>query len=236
MSAIDAAPSISAIVPIGPMDRLSGDLIALIKGAGWIREVIIVATRPADSGELDQLGILAPIKSYHWLVSSPGRALQQNSGASLASGDYLWFLHVDSRAIWDPLKLDSRMPSLDRQSAYFFDLGFYGKQMIKMRINEFGVWIRSHIFKMPFGDQALLVPRIAFQKVGGFDVSLAYGEDHILVWRLRQNGFAVRPIGAKILTSARKYDQRGWGRTTWLHLKLTYLQAWPEFWKWVWGK
>ncbi len=236
MSAFNGVTSISAIVPIGPGDQLSNDFVELLKGPSWLYEVLFVATRPANLLEQEFVSELSKSIKTQWLISRPGRAEQQNCGASVASGVFLWFLHIDSRAGWKPHQLDGFIARLSHGSAYFFDLGFYGKSVRRMRVNAFGVWLRSHIFKMPFGDQALLIPRAAFEKLGGFDQKLVYGEDHVLIWRLRQHGFAVRPIGARIMTSSRKYDQRGWGKTTWLHLRLTYLQAWPEFWKWMWGK
>ena len=47
---------------------------------------------------------------------------------------------------------------------------------------------------------------------------------------------AVLPVGAGLLTSARKYQEKGWGKTTLKHVMLTFQQATPEFFKLVGSK
>ena len=81
----------------------------------------------------------------------------------------------------------------------------------------------------PFGDQAFCMRRDDFWRAGGFDDRAPYGEDHLLVWQAGRVGIPVRSVGARIYTSARKYRDRGWARTTARHLWLTYKQAVPEW-------
>ena len=98
-----------------------------------------------------------------------------------------------------------------------------------MRLNSWGVWFRSHGFKMPFGDQGFCLPAKRFHELGGYDESLAYGEDHAFVWTARTAGMKMRSTGAAIETSARKYQQNGWCRTTLRHFVLTWKQALPRY-------
>jgi len=48
------------------------------------------------------------------------------------------------------------------------------------------------------------------------------------VWRARRAGLPLRAIDAALVTSARKYAERGWLRTTLRHWRLTADQAWRE--------
>jgi hypothetical protein len=86
---------------------------------------------------------------------------------------------------------------------------------------------------MPFGDQGLVLARSTMAALGGFDESAPYGEDHLLVWAAHRGGVPLRATGARLLTSARKYQERGWLQTTSAHVLLTYRQAWPELLKLV---
>ena len=97
-----------------------------------------------------------------------------------------------------------------------------------MRINEFGVWLRTRLFRLPFGDQGFLLSRANFVRLGGYDETLPSAEDHALIWRARRAGMAIRAIGATISTSARRYAEFGWGKTTCKHLRLTWRQ-WRAF-------
>ena len=97
-----------------------------------------------------------------------------------------------------------------------------------MRTNAMGANWRSRRLGLPFGDQGLVLPRLEFDRLDGFDPRLAHGEDHALVWRARRAGLPLREIDAAVITSARKYAERGWLRTTLRHLRLTADQAWRE--------
>lgn len=158
-----------------------------------------------------------------------GRAAQMNAGARIAVGAQLWFLHADSR-------LDEKtIPALLRRLGQYPDWLLYGELKFLdgatplMRLNEVGAFLRSRLLGMPFGDQGLCIRKKLFHDLGGYPENVLYGEDHVFVWRARQRAIALRPIEAPIYTSARKYRDRGWLKTTLRHVFLTYKQAWPEF-------
>ena len=107
----------------------------------------------------------------------------------------------------------------------YFDLRFLADGPALMAINSIGAWLRCRLFGLPFGDQGLLVARSLFDHVGGFDTEIPAGEDHALIWRARAAGARIRAVGAPLYTSARKYAQAGWWRTTLRHLIATLRQA-----------
>ena len=147
----------------------------------------------------------------------------------MASGDWLWFVHADSRLRADTLQalqgfLDQGNPALG-----WFTLAFRRDGTRCTVLNAAGANWRARWLGLPFGDQGLLLPRACFEALHGFDEQAAYGEDHLLVWAARRAGLPLQHIPAVLETSARKYARHGWLRTTWRHWRLTVVQAWPAW-------
>ena len=178
-----------------------------------------------------------PASPIQWLARSrlrqhaspPGRAAQQNRGAHAAHGRWLWFLHADSRLQPDTLPALWRFVERDDDALGYFDLAFDHDGPRLAAVNAWGANLRSRALKMPFGDQGLLLPARRFAALDGFDELARYGEDHLLVWTARRAGLPILGVGAPLQTSARKYARHGWLRTTWRHLRLTLIQAWPQW-------
>jgi len=164
----------------------------------------------------------------HWVRSSVGRAVQMNRGVSEACGSHLLFLHSDSRLSETGIAaLIQSLKSFPRALLYF-NLKFPDQSSVLMRLNQWGVYFRSHILGIPFGDQGLCIDRDLFMEIGGYDESAAYGEDHLLIWVARRKGVRLKCTGGAIETSARKYEQQGWLKITLQHLFLTVFQAVPQ--------
>lgn len=217
---------LAVVVPIGPGERawrmLLPDLVALPPTA----RIMFVAADEADMpspADCAAAGLAAEIVS---LTAPRGRASQLNAGARAAGRPFLWFLHADSR-------LDAAsLPALERtlierpEALGYFDLRFRQDGPMAMRLNALGVHVRSRWLGLPFGDQGFFLSAATFERLGGFDPTLVAGEDHALVWAARRAGVPLVPAGASISTSARKYAEGGWLRTTVRHVRLTAAQAW----------
>lgn len=164
-----------------------------------------------------------------WLRTSVGRAVQMNQGAAAARHSHLLFLHSDSRL--NETGIRQLILSLQSfpEALHYFNLKFQDQSFFLMLLNQWGVYFRSHVLGIPFGDQGLCLRRELFFQLGGFDESTPYGEDHLLVWKARRNGIRLKCTGAVIETSARKYQQQGWLKITWKHIWLTVRQAFPQF-------
>jgi GT2 family glycosyltransferase len=166
---------------------------------------------------------------YYLETGRDGRAPQLNAGAEKARGQYLWFLHADSK--FAPNTIAKFLHAIDKHpnSLLYFDLVFLPDAGRIMALNGWGARLRSRIFKVPFGDQGLCLEKTAFESLGGFPEKLSYGEDHIFVWKAKQAGITVQPVRAKIYTASRKYLKYGWARTTLMHQYQWLAQAWPEW-------
>ena len=227
MAIAAALARVTVVVPVGPGDALSPALRAQLGSLPMETQVVEVL---ADAGaeEVAEAQAIASslARGPRWQVitAARGRASQQNAGARVAKGEWLWFLHADCLLASDALAALAHF--IDTRSAPgYFELRFLDDGPRSTRLNVVGTWIRSHWFGLPFGDQGLLLPRALFEQVGGFDLELECGEDHQLVWRLRRAGVAMQPVGARLFTSARKYAERGWWATTRWHLAETWRQV-----------
>jgi rSAM/selenodomain-associated transferase 2 len=182
-----------------------------------VREVIVAATRE-DSESLARLR--AERQDIRWIDAPRGRARQMNAGAAVASGQWLIFLHADTRL---PDNWRDAIAAADddpRVSIGCFRFALDSSSPFA-RVIEFGVRLRVALFALPYGDQALFVRRDLFHEIGGY-ADIPIMEDVDLVQRLRKRGrlyCAVNPA----VTSARRWEQDGWIRRTAKHMRLITL-------------
>jgi len=217
---------ISVIIPLATDENAWQSLLADLAKLQDGTEILFVTSK---ENKTSHETILLPNKEVRWLKSKAGRANQMNAGAKAAKGEHLWFLHADSKFGRDTLSVLLRAIQNHPDSLLYFDLAFLNDASCLMCINSWGVRFRSRILKVPFGDQGFCIDKNLFKKLGGFPEGLAYGEDHVFVWKARQNGIAVQPVCATLYTSARKYKKHGWLKTTYLHQYLWIKQAWPQW-------
>ena len=221
-----AALSLSVIVPLAPAETEWRGLLQQLTALPAGSEVIVVRADdeswPAPDGWPTQL-------RYRQCHGEPGRARQQNLGARLASGHWLWFLHADSRLRPDSLRELQRFLAEGTDALGWFQLAFRTDGPRWTALNAAGANFRSRWFGLPFGDQGLVLPRHCFDALGGFNEAASYGEDHLLVWAARHADLPLRGIDALLETSARKYAQHGWLATTFKHWQRTAAQAWPAW-------
>jgi rSAM/selenodomain-associated transferase 2 len=141
-------------------------------------------------------------------IKSPrGRGKQMNEGASIARGDILLFLHVDTELPSDALRFIATAMLDKRYVAGAFDLGIKSKRFI-FRVIEFAASRRSRMTRIPFGDQAIFIRNTYFKAIGGYkDIPLM--EDIEIMQRIKKRGDKIVILRQKALTSSRRWEIEG---------------------------
>ena len=173
-----------------------------------------IETIVVDGGSDDRTATVARDLGAAVIESKPGRAKQMNTGARLATGDILLFLHADTIL---PHEFDHHVRDTLNQpdviaGAFRLGLDVHSRSLglLKRLVN----W-RSRRFQLPYGDQALFMSAETFFKAGAYpDVPIM--EDFMLVRRLRRLG-RIALTDAEAITSARRWQQHGVLRVTLIH-------------------
>lgn len=152
----------------------------------------------ADGGSTDRTREIAERESAIVIESPRGRGIQMNRGASIAKGDILLFLHADS-IIAD--RVDIKDYINNDYAGGFFRLRF-DDPSISIRLVESFANLRSMLFSLPYGDQAIFIKKEVFEKIGGFK-EYPFLEDMELIGRLRRFG-RLKPLPHKVIVSSRR--------------------------------
>jgi hypothetical protein len=148
-----------------------------------------------------------------------GRGVQLNRAARAAQGDWLWFVHADSapdpRTISAVQALVSDKGLTGNTSVLAYGrLAFDADGPSATRLNALGANWRSRWLRLPYGDQGLCLRRSDFLALGGFCTDLDRGEDLDFIVRARAAGLTFIQLAGCVQTSARRYRDRGWLRTS----------------------
>mgnify|MGYP002712989953 CR=1 FL=1 len=214
---------LSVIVPLAPDEVAWPALIEQLASLPPASEVILACT---EAHRIQRPPHWPAATGFRSVRCAIGRARQQNAAARCARGEWLWFLHADSRLSPDVLPTVQHFLDSGAEALAYFDLAYAGDGPRLAALNAWGANLRSRWLGLPFGDQGLLLPARRFAELGGYDESAACGEDHLLVWAARHGHLPLQRLAAPIRTSARKYARHGWLRTTLRNARLTAAQAW----------
>ncbi len=214
--------SLSVIIPLGPDEEETPGLLVQLSDLPGNCEVILVK---ACNKELERPSSWPASLAWREYTNSGGRARQMNLGARVARGEWLWFVHADSRLLAESLPALGLFVEQPHDVLGWFDLRFRNDGPRLCRLNAWGANLRSRWLGLPFGDQGLVIRRSRFDTLGGFDETLACGEDHHFVWQAHSQGLPVHRLCAPLATSARKYAEQGWMRVTLRHIYQTFYQA-----------
>ena len=163
-------------------------------------EIIIV-----DCGSEDRTLDIANIYGAKIYKSKEkNRGLQLDIGAKNSIGEWLIFLHADSRLPHDWLIKIKSVLKGDKNSIYYFKFKINDKKMI-YRVLEILVNFRSQYFKQPYGDQGLIIHKSNYLKNNGFR-KIPLMEDIDFLRRLK-NKKDLRQLNLPIFISSRKWER-----------------------------
>ena len=201
-------PTISIIIPV-------------LNEANYIKKVLLAISKNAGSNRTNARDYGATV-----INSKKGRAAQMNVGAAKATGEILYFLHVDSLP---PKHFDLAIFKALEES---HEVGCF-----EMRFNSDSAFLKFFAWCTKInhqicrgGDQSLFITNKLFHENNGFNENYIIYEDNEFIGRMyKLKSFKI--ISAAVTTSARRYEERGMVQLQWhfamIHLK-HYLGAKPQ--------
>lgn len=208
-------PLLSVIIPtIDEAANLPALLADLQAQQGVELEIIV-----ADGGSRDATCELATRHGATVVSGLSGRGRQMNAGVVAANGDWLLFLHADSRLSDSSLLCHAlvclaqgEVLSGHRRVAGHFPVQFCrnlaGHDLAFRFLEQKSLCNRPQTIN---GDQGCLLRREFFTQLGGFDETLPFLEDQKLAERIRIQGAWVTLPG-HLATSARRFEVEGFHR------------------------
>ena len=200
---------ISVIIPSLTLGASLDAAVARLRPAveASLVSAIIVAVDPKVVAD-------AKLRAHVLVVSSlTGRGAALAEGAAQATTPWLLFLHADTalqpgwigeaRAFIDA---QARSPDQHSAAAFRFKLDDTG---FSPRLLEALVRVRCQVFKLPYGDQGLLISRRLYDEVGGYQ-RLPLMEDVAIVRQLGRR--RVQILNTAAITSAVRYQHDGYIR------------------------
>lgn len=221
------APRLSIVIPaLNAADALPRTLASLdgARAKGLVAEIIVV-----DGGSRDGTPAIARAARCTLIETPPGRGAQLAAGAAAAHEAFLLFLHADTvlEDGWAEAVAAFMSPPGEHARAAAFRFRFDASGLAPAVV-AFGVRLRCALFKLPYGDQGLLISRDFYHELGGF-MPMPLMEDVDIVRRIgRARMKILRPAA---ITSAARYEKTGYLRRVlrnWRCLRLYRRGVAPE--------
>lgn len=210
---------ISIIIPVlneeQTIGKLLNHLLATVSDKNGI-EIIVV-----DGGSDDNTKTIVSNFSDATLIESKkGRAIQMNTGAAIAKGSILYFLHADS---FPPKHFDKHILLEVKKNNL--------AGCFKMRFDHTHWWLRLAGWLTQYswracrgGDQSQFITKSLFEELNGFDETYTIYEDNDLINKLyKRKEFVV--IQEWLTTSARRYEDNGIWKIQY-HFWTIYVKKW----------
>lgn len=207
-----AAAALSVVIPaLDEEDRVA----QAVRSVRAEADVIVV-----DGGSADGTREAAAAEGATVIKAARGRGLQLDAGARAARGDWVVFLHADTRLSAGWADAIRALPPAVVGGAFRFALD---GGRLAYRVLEAGVALRCRLLRLPYGDQGLFARRDVYVRMGGFR-PLPLMEDVDFVRRLAREGALAFPA-VKAFTSARRYERLGLAATSLRNLWLLALHS-----------
>jgi len=199
-----AACRFSIVIPVLNEQKRINLLIEHLRGLPGSEscEVIVVDGGP-DAGTITAIKDTAVIAvSCH-----TGRGRQMNAGAAAAKGEFLVFLHADTKLPANALGKIAQVLEDGRYVAGAFDLGIDSERLM-LRYIAARARMRSRLNRIPYGDQAVFMRKSYFEQIGRFR-EIPIMEDVDLMGRIKKRGDKICILRERVMTSPRRWEKEG---------------------------
>ncbi len=189
----------SVIIPALNEAETIGICLSNIRSMGSKLEIIVV-----DGGSCDATALIAEKSGVKVLHTYPCRGHQCNSGAAVASGNVLIFLHADT--ILPVGTFDKLTEIFSKSEVQIGNFGIiFDKKHWLLRLFSFLARFDLGLFR--FGDQGIAIRKPLFDKLGGFPEWELF-EDMALIRKARKRTRIYR-FPMSVTTSARRFLRNG---------------------------
>ncbi len=189
-------------------------------GAMRCQEIIVCDGGSSDDTVAKVLRMAPDHEQDVIVIDAPrGRGRQLATGAKIARGDFLLFLHADNRLP------ETAIEQIERAGWPAWG-GFHQRiedPRWRFRSLEFGNSLRARLFGRLFGDQAIFADRHAYEKAGGFaEVELM---EDVMLSSLLLRHHRPQMLPGPVTVDPRRWLDRGVVRQTWLNWRIQYAFA-----------
>ncbi|KAF0116490.1 MAG: glycosyl transferase family protein [Rhodospirillaceae bacterium] len=201
-------PFLGVVVPT--LDAAAGVPACLSSVRRWPGALDIVVV---DGGSTDGTPDVAKALGARLMKSRRGRGVQLAAGAKAVRGDWLLFLHADTVLApgWEQEAHRFMIPAGQEQEerAAAFRFALDDPRPAARRVERLVRW-RCAALKLPYGDQGMLLPRLFYERLGGYRSGLPLMEDVDLVRRIGRRRLVM--LNSPALTAAVRYRRDGYWR------------------------
>jgi rSAM/selenodomain-associated transferase 2 len=194
---------LSVVIPVLNAAETIGGTVTQWLASDVVDEVVVI-----DGGSADATFDAAELAGARVFPAPPGRGRQLAAGADAAAGDWLLFMHADTRLGpgWETVvrRFTSKPENLFR--AGYFRFALDDPAPATRRLERIVEW-RCRLLGLPYGDQGLLIAADFYERLGGYP-PLPLMEDVALVRRIPNHRLQGLPADA--VTSARRYREGGY--------------------------
>jgi len=198
--------SLSIIIPTLNALRQGAELLRTLCACAEANAEIVFA----DGGSTDGCQAIGAAGGFLVIEAPRGRGTQLAAGVGAAAGDWLLFLHADTRLAkgWSAAARAFMADPANAWRAAYFTFALDDPAPQARRLERLVAW-RCQVLGLPYGDQGLLISRALYEHIGGFR-PLPLMEDVDLVRRIGRRRLVALPVVA--LTSAERWRRDGWTR------------------------
>jgi len=212
--------SVSVVIPVySESEIINACIWEVVEFDGEEPSEVIVSDGGPDHLTLEAIEAPGVIK----VKSPPGRGTQMNAGAGMATGDILFFLHVDTDLPHGAVE-SVRRAVQGGAVAGAFSLSIDSPKW-SLKIISWFANLRSRLERVPYGDQAQFITADLFRELGGF-ADIPIMEDVELFRKIRKLGLPIVILRDRVKTSARRWEKEGILRRTltnwWLRIRYRF--------------
>jgi len=193
--------NVTVVIPTYNAEKTINTTLSILKNK--FKNIIII-----DGKSKDKTRKICRKYNTQLFTSKRNRGMQLNLGAKKVVTNWIFFIHADSILENTAMEEIYAFISNDKNKykAASFKLKFDQKNLYSFFLSKM-VNFRSKYFKLPYGDQGLIISKAFYNKIGGYK-DLPIMED---VEIIRTIGFRnIKILNSSIITYSIRYKSAGW--------------------------